>query len=458
MAAHLSRPTNSRAPPRRPRARRNTRLRTLATLVDQSASAFHQNFTSQAYAELGIPVGSLGSTPQGEAWALRALHPNTDQPLEPEGIPDTTDVKAAEPGYFAEATVQGGVGLQDTWDACIVALPIDGNPLIYAFGPAGTDFTEAAAWTDLTTGNVNPPSRSNPGPNDLSFGFQNFDAVRTTYKGVTVDLDAPSLSDQGWIYAWQGARHNQPTRIVNQSGAHTQVDFHIPLTETELIALDRGTYRGRAKDGAYVPLRFVNPVHEWQSTDYPRRAPDGSSAGNILAYTIKSPDGTSAIFANPTDPVQGSDRYASSHVDNTQTGVIIVRGISGAAKLRLKLCFGEEQACKSTSPLAATMSPSPLVDSRAMKRVAMIQHHLPLAYPADHNSLGGILSVIGKVASGITGMLQNVPGPTGMIAGLAHGVLAPLTAGDRRGAASGALRAASAGVNYAAGRLTPSRR
>lgn len=368
-------------------------------------------------------------------WVQKALNP-AHGILGPVAIPDTAASVTATGEWRANWNLAPPQGQTTAlWDCDIVA-PLSGlMPMVYRFYPSGQQPAPMSGWI----------SQSYPfsPTGDFAPLTQAVEQYRTSYASLTLYFNAPALADQGRIVVGQIPNL---MRTVNQTAAQldpaaaarrifeairggreadyvdavranalTQTvvvqDFP-PVTEAELTQFSPTTYVGLAKDGAYVPFKFIQPTH-----NYVEVIPN---LGN-LQWAL--PDGSWQTV------IPGTKGWQVVGGLNTQTAVILLRGMATTSTLFIKCRQGFEAVSAPNSVLAAFQFQSAVVDQEALLAVAAAQQLTPAAYPARDNDFLGVLKSIGRaltgrVAQGIGKVLASSGIPVvSQIAGPAVGVM-----------------------------------
>jgi hypothetical protein len=392
-----------------------------------------------------LAVGGLSAGARD--WVVKALDPACT--LKSHGIPDASACSVMRPEYTVQQTIPAPAVATATWD-CIMFLP-PGNvqTLMWAAGPAGTDFSSPTApaggvygyialesyvdypgntqWTylDTTAAPPYPPwSETNlgsRGPTSVPLTF------RHQYKSVTVDLIAAAVNNQGDVYASQyptDFRLSKRPQIIGTGGLHPNPlmalknEIALPMNEYDLTLSSRNPYVAKAVEGVYMPLRLMGPNQPFADVSY------GGGAGSTISGSVLLPIYDRSVQHTQTFwPVQNdtggqvgqpwiNSMYQSATVtcdtgyDNTATGVIIWRGLSAGgggggfgASLMVKVIVGLEVCPRPTTADRIYAQPAAPYEPRALEAYYGIMGQLQPAYPARFNALGAILPVISTALS-----------------------------------------------------------
>lgn len=416
---------------------------------------------------------AFGSTDNGKAWCIKALHPS-DPVVEVNGIPD----KSAVPSVFMnyQATYTLGTARADTnpwsFDAALVPNPV--GPL-WATTNDGTN--------DHVTTYLNPQLAGE----DFNAKFQSFlemaERWRLAYMSVTVYQDGPSLADQGTISACQVPTSFAQTCTAPQDCAML-LDGGNPtrvmLTPTIAIvdasdwpSFERcqampNSYFAKSKEGCYLPLKLTKTCQQWHSiADSTMWAPRELNMPNPDAYngevglvnaggsTMPISDdasfvrpgayfpygtnhGTAGVGAGaepawrlragPTEVYKAFVATRGSlvpHLMNDNVGHICVRNAASTTSFSFFVRMGIEMQVQPSSPLAPQMRISPAYDRDALETYFAIARELKDAYPADFNDLGKIWNAIkgaarfalpaAKMLPGIGPVISAMEGPVGAL-------------------------------------------
>lgn len=320
------------------------------------------------------------------------------------------------------------------WDMDIVLVASGVLPLVWRAYKPGEQPSPGSGWR----------AESYPwAPGGAVAPLRQVDQYRTTYLGLTLYLNAPAIADQGRIIVGQvpnllevvtrstttidptaAARRmldalqtRSETELARALRANdtlvTEVHQEVPpLSEAELTQYSPQTYVSLAKGGCYAPVKFIQPTHNYV---------DVAASLGTLFWRLS--DGTLV------PPVPGTSGWQVVGGLNTQTTVILIRGIADASSVFLKMRHGFEAVAAPDSILTAFQYESVIADPQALVAVAAAQQLTPSAYPASANDFLGVLKSIGRaltgrVAQGIAGFLQKSGIPVvSQLAGPVAGVM-----------------------------------
>jgi hypothetical protein len=376
---------------------------------------------------------------------MKALHPCGEEATGVTGIPDHVSIPVVTPEFRADVVITSiGTAATDTDDVDIFVLPFADLPAIWRRYKSGSVTIRSGDWNpvwnstfdsvnklidadsvDATTGdpiNVTIPEQSTNMQRTYGYG-------RATYKGVTVHLDAPALSDQGRLVAGQLSLPFQTvenpirasgwntsltgpaapsTFVVNDLEAYS-IDS-IPITESCLVQSSPGSAAWEAREGCYIPLRFRDPVHNF--------APSGRKSLLVCdTNDLPNSDALSALRSvelhTAPPPVSKTGKVSLTIVPrmllNLQTGVVLLRGISPTANVQFKTITGLEAMVETCSTVSPYQRMSPKLDCDAINMVARMSQELSQVYEAKYNDMGGMIGALIGVTKKIRGGLSKLP-------------------------------------------------
>jgi hypothetical protein len=355
----------------------------------------------------------IGRGGAGGQWAFRALDPCAEQKTGGERIPDLT----ATSTVCFEGRVDRVINspTQPTpvvnWDCLIVSMPLPEAP-IWVFkklsgGPSwGTPDVIYAPGVNYGTLKASSGTPwDTPGvPRFPTLGQEGV-GYRTTYKGFSVIHNSNDLSNQGLVYGAQmrGMVGKSIHNIGNGTDQQPQLSIEkIPYDAGALVSACPNYYRGPAKHGIYVPVRFSQSTHLYEPTDWARLSNDSTvtecKQTSMVRYGFTN-DQNAPVPGYPLDwgYTDGDNAilYNVSGSDNTQMGIALFTGVAHDAILDIKLRMGMEAQPSPGGGWVLFQSDAPLPDKQALEDMIVIQDQLDVAYPEHMNSLGALIPIIG---------------------------------------------------------------
>ncbi len=380
----------------------------------------------------------MGSTQDGAAWALKALHP-AEEMVGLRGIPDADAFPSVCMDYETVVTVNppATIVAGETWRADINLLSHPVQPLSFIVSnTAGTKTSYGGA--------INPTLASGVDYDAYSRAFgQLCHSYRMLYTGATVDLDASGLSDNGSVVAAQMPRafHTYNVSTLNTAPPPYYTSFqHIVWSgytqnfPGAAISQLPGCFMGLAKDGCYMPLK-IDPHAEWARTEYFEFISDAAqNVGTLRRLDVNNtisgngPPGQcfpfygDAVTGPAVQPVVAvsADRSGITGTlcvpfQQVNFGFMRFYNLNSAASLTVKVRWGVEMRVPPTSVLAPALQPSCTLDALALAAYSDMAGKLPWAYPSSYNGWDELLPVLKSVWNGVKGSL-------GVAAGMIPGI------------------------------------
>jgi hypothetical protein len=399
--------------------------------------------------QLGALWRSLGSTDDGRKWAMSALHPCEDALAVPSGIPDHTQVNVVTPSFRNTTNIAAPTAVAgNTWDLQIVTLPIPEVDYIWRW----RDNAEAT-WSGWTL--VRPSTfPGNANGTATTLGSNGYSKYRYQGRGYTFHHIASATTNEGVIVAGQIDSIASPPQTAVSATAKTAsnfenpgfVEYKVPSSSQELTQQDSLAVEWNAPKGAYMPLRFPNPVHQYVPAasggvvtyEGDASAPDSffivrsalTNGGTAVVNAINVTP--TATFTTPTDiPNAGNMGFGASLPGNIFSGVVFFLGIDKSASVQVKSRMHLEcQVDTAGAAVQPFVHSSPVLDTEAIDVVAKVGQVQSHAYPADFNDLGGILGsiwgAIKSIAKPILHPFIEEAGSIPIVGGLAQGLASKL--------------------------------
>lgn len=379
LATHMRRAHPGKGPGRgRPR-RNNKRVPT--SVVGTASALAGPVFTGRRLPRARVGALSkvegevLGTTPAGRAWALRALHPNDDRTAGGASIPDSANAKTASIEARIDAVISPLVDVGgSTWDCQVVVLPVVDATLALRTRKSGGTWSFwqciqphlGTIRPGLAKPAINAASEitivSQPAMSGSTNGF------RQTFKGVTFELNASAINNQGIVTSGQYAdafdmdliafqRGNEAVAIGNRLQALIVKD--IPESFTQVVDKVPTAGQWPAREGVYLPMRFLDDFHQYKSDASSELLTNGQQPAGV-PIIIKHSDAENNISDLLWDSqLNSANAVTTTNVINQQIGVVIFSGIASDATIFVKLREGVQLQPTTDNPLIATIQDAP---------------------------------------------------------------------------------------------------
>lgn len=388
-------------------------------------------------------VKALNLSPQGETWVTKALYPPSD--LSRVQMPTKTHYPTLAIDFRPSTVISRPAGLTvgDTWDLLVYSPPSDATALVWASGPAGTNFEQPTVPVGGVSGllpsvpNLSAPTVDIDYVLRVAAGTATASSVqnvlnplrhqgfRITSKSYTAHMTASDLYNSGTVTTAQYDTTYEPSVGWVRVGSRGAVPClgSVPLNETEITNSSPYAVVSEAKDGIFVPHRIMGPTFDFKKPlpCYNRTHQSGLitettygttgcalTLGTVPAfYTV---DGTHDGYL----PWWIATQYAvtsrpdDANFDAVTSGVSIFRGLNYEATITLISHVGLECVLQSESAFRTMASNPPEPDPRALLAYYEISARMPHAYPASYNALGLVLPAIGAAVRAILPHLPKI--------------------------------------------------
>lgn len=360
----------------------------------------------------------LGSTEDGKAWALKALHP-ADPLTEVRGIPDESAVPSVFQNFqFTTNVVNPTASTAGSWEFDLFLYP---NPILV--GALRTrDSTGAYQWSPI----VNPQVgiSTDPWYTRQQVFADTVQRYRVAYLGVTGHLDAAAVTNQGSIVVAQypqesisgcfdttAAGGNQIIRLA-------EVWSEAPKAWDQLITMPNA-YVATALEGLYAPYKLGRTHQRWQNArdlvvHIPYSSGAGMTPGQIgIPFAGSAPSLTTATGGFPygvTGYYTGATVAQVCTLRRADSGVIHVaaRNLHYQSAYQFVIRMGYETQVSPASQLGPFAKISPRHDALAVDGYFAVAREFKDAYPEEYNGWEEILGVIGNAVGDVVSAL--VPG------------------------------------------------
>jgi hypothetical protein len=374
----------------------------------------------------------LGATLEGSLWALRALHPCDDTQGGGLPVPDLSQTNSAncESRHLTTIGAPPDTTENLTWDLQILVLPF--SDAVCAYRKRRSDQPKWQYWhlIDQSKGTIKPGTNSfsevlrpmNIG--DLPTLVKDATAFRQSFKGLTIEPNMSSLTNQGMVTAGQWGMdvdvEDFKSEFSDVGGLPAGSIKHaivkgIPVTKTDILGACPNAGDWPAKHGIYMPMRFTQPTHLYQEAtgtelqDTSTTPPNTQVSGlPILLYDVNSADVQNPL-SYPAQLIWDENAsygptgtyFTTAGSINQNIGTCIFTGVNAVTTFDIKTRTGIEFVAVADATMAAFMSQAPLKDQVALDVVQATQTRLPVVYYSKYNSLGMLVPLIAKAATAI---------------------------------------------------------
>lgn len=406
----------------------------------------------------------FGLTEHGCSYTRNFLHPADPVPGLT-GYPDESANPQAMVSYNQAYQIEypgtDYIDESETWNIQMIKLPNDAQSIVmvawaastpspptqvwsFVFGSYGADgyaidYQSHGRWNYVTVGEhkyavrwqgvtgIDFVNNSDGQVNGtVSRILQFADKWRPITSGLTVHLDAATLTDQGKLYAGQVSCDNsqesvtlleavgEPPENKPYTQNYNKVDF--PLTYAELTQDDHLGLVTEARKGVYVPIRISDKENPYVPTSY-NLANTSATGGR---WTFEDSVGTGMLRLGPwlnksgqvTAVTNGQGlSIPSSLSGHLMAAVVIFAGIHKTSSLNMRSYGSLSVTCDRESPYAVFIQGAPVVDEQALRAAAMLSQHMPHAFPAEFNDLGklwGVIKDVVKIVPGVADVLGGM--------------------------------------------------
>jgi hypothetical protein len=338
--------------------------------LDYAKFAGGTGFTAEA-------LRPFADTEHGVAFLEKHLHPPGPPINSLDGIPDHDAMSSVVSEYRLSDTIGAPAGATTTWNTYIVFMPNLRYTAVYWSWETGSPFPTAPTgyvensqfpWNDTV---VSTMSR-----------------LRAVARSSTVYFNAPSVADQGTVFAAQlrnSTKEVNPPETDNTSEPFSQADLGELATDGDsILMMSNRSYMAPAKTGCYLSYGYTNPTQVYK----PAFGTNNKvTAGNPVVYRTHL-----TYRAGNTDYhlIRGG---ATPFLDMS-FGHVLFKGMSPQATLELKTFFDLEVIPSPGSSWSPFVTSGAEPDGRAMESVFKIRHHMADAYPSAANFLGALGSTL----------------------------------------------------------------
>lgn len=373
----------------------------------------------------------LGTTPAGKNFTLKALHPS-EHTIKAARIPGGNLPSVALCADMVETFNLPN----DSMQATFVLQPNVAIPGMLILTTPGAGGSTTSDYFDFFNPAFGGAVMKNPTAADINTAVRlmdnKFQQYRITSESVTIELIAPSLTDQGTITAVQyecAPRTIQGSSLEDHSGVvglQTLPDTYIypePILPSQAI-LGTSAYTAKAREGVYMPLRLTK--FKWM--DYNDMCvcinqPQSYLDAHIQYYQDPNQSLIFPYFQNNAGLNHWKYRSAVPKLCGSNFGITVIDGVAKNVALRVRLRQVVEITCRPGSVYAPLLEAPLPPDSICEAMYHEISGKMKDAYPASYNDLGTLINAITRIGKSVMpyvdpvlSALSTVPGPIGAVA------------------------------------------
>jgi hypothetical protein len=250
---------------------------------------------------------------------------------------------------------------------------------------------------------------------------------RGVYYGVTMDLDATALTDQGNLVSCQTVvkpmSFGRPTPGSISRGVIPEVVAYQVNDTVEYVQAAQmpDVYAGKLKEGVYLPLRLDENHQRWHCA-----AEDLSLDGTATSWTIGASGLDAVVPGNSTAGTTSGGLYPGIAAGGTSAagiwegavhlrpcssyvGAICIQNINAAASLRFTFRGGWELQVQPGTLQTPFQKPSVMYDPVAEEAYFAVRRQMKDAYPAAYNHFGKLWAVIKTIAGFLGPAVKSIP-------------------------------------------------
>jgi len=383
----------------------------------------------------------LGTTDEGCKFFMAHCHPMDEIDLGPVRMPDLTTCNTVAAELRAALTISSPIPegtTNATWDCMIATIPFPDIAFVYRTKASSAD--QWGRWVgvpfqQVPYGNLDVSTATAP-TRTAGQMWPLIKDVRAVSRGLTVDLQASALTDGGTCYSaqfpsvpnWKEA-YNSISAVDSHLKSSSIYSMRLPYDYNDIVAMDDGFTEWQARQGAYIPVGFVNPANQFSP----------NLAGELL-YDNGTTGGENTLIGMGGGIVELRDSHMSIPMqfvytadtttvtpgagatvklvepfgpDNTQIGVTLFVGLHPLSSLAARTKYRLEGTTSFDSAWSPFIAKSPVYDQRAIEHTIIVKGELQHAYPAEYNSLGKILKSIGQAIVSVIKPVASISGAIG---------------------------------------------
>lgn len=343
----------------------------------------------------------LATTAGGKAFALKALHPS-EHTIKSARVPGGNSMSVA----LCCDMVQTVPLTDDNLAVFINLIPSILTPCSINYNDSGGS---SHAWTFVNNafgGQVFANMTTTDLQSVIAALGSRIENYRVTSQSATVELIAPSLTDQGTITAAQFRLAPRTTELsfFSQGGNAITfqpdcIEYPEPPVSSELV-LGTSAYTAKAREGVYMPLKLTK--FKWQH--FADRAIYVNAPNPIVLPYGTSHSLTTPLFF-PYAELRGSTTVyndcAVPKFCGNNFGRIVVAGCSKNTSLRVRVRQVVEITARPSTTYAPLLEVALPPDETSMKMYYEVSSRMADAYPASYNDLGTLWEKIKGIAKSV---------------------------------------------------------
>lgn len=368
-------------------------------------------------------LGAAGSTSEGKAWCIKALHP-AEPTIEHVAIPDGCPTDTVRLSLTYSTTVSLPTAAAN-WDLNLTLVPSPTAPI--CIETVGVGGSISSFRTPFFAGSADANM-------DYAYLSNMFSSWRLTHQSLTGHLDANATTDTGSVAATLFPL--RPTMLLT-GGRAAEGYFHQPPvacfedspTYAQIMQMPR-SYQNNLRKGFYLPLKLSNTHQHWRHRGDNMSVIRHNSVlvdGPVINGDVHLPGANVASWPFPDilSAAVAAGVFVGGQTPsllNDYCGLICCRNISPSSSIVLKLKLGLEGRVRPASTQTPFLRPAAPCDTLAMSSYYAVCSQLEDCYPAEWNDNGKLLGAISRGLGKIAPFLSAIPGYGGVLGPVASGL------------------------------------
>ncbi len=363
---------------------------------------------------------SLGTSEEGKAWCIKALHPS-DPLTEVRGIPDRSSGCSVMLNFQQQVTLSPPASAAGKWNCEINVLPDPLQPVFAYNTDTGAAHAEAANLVNTQFGVTTGAATTE--------WLASFEQWRLVYMGASIYLNASDLYNEGICTAAQHSIHPLESGVSLGTGAGTATYCTAKIQQWQttddppydVLVRMPAVYTGEAREGCYMPLRLDSNHQRWRDsrdvarTGYFAQA-YGTDSGTFpaAALPVIGVAGWPYADCQPAylSAAQAGQIFGDRHLCmlNDTAGKAIFTGLNLQATVTVMMRWGVECRVLPSSKYSSFQALAPPYDPISENTYFAVSRQLKDAYPVSYNDFGKLWDVIKSVARTVDPFLGLIPG------------------------------------------------